>query len=91
MMSRKRKMLVGTIALVLIIGLLAGTGVIMAHEDNAASNGEDPSEEEGTLHCHNEDHEDDHVDEHHEGNHHHEDGSTSGGFFSLIRRLFRGH
>ena len=87
MMSRNRKLLVGTIALVLIIGLFAGTGLIMAHEDD----GEDSSEEEGTWHCHYEDHENHHADDHHRGNHHHGDGSNSGGFISLIRRLFRGH
>ena len=82
-MSKNRKLLVGTITLVLILGLLAGTGVIMAHEDD----GEDSSEGEETWHCHDEDHEADH----HGGNHHHEDGSNSGGFINLLRRLFHGH
>ncbi len=90
-MSRKRKLLVGTIALVLVIGVFAGTGVILANEDDEISNREDPSDEEGTWHCHQEDHEDYHEDDHHRGGHHHEDDSTSGGFISLIRRLFRRH
>jgi len=73
--------------LILIIGLFAGTGAILAHEDDELSNGEDTSEGEGTWHCHQEGHDD----YHHRGSHHHEDDSTSGGFISLIRRLFHRH
>ena len=90
-MSWNRKILVGTIVLVLVIGVFAGTSVIMAHEDDGPSDGEDSGEEEGTWHCHNEDHDDHHDDYHHERGHHHEDGSSSGGFISLIRRLFSRH
>lgn len=77
-MGSNRKLLVGTVALVLIIGLLAGTGVIMAHEEDEPSNGEE-SDEDGTWHCHPEEEDHHHeVDEHHHGGgHHHEEISPA--------------
>lgn len=86
-MSKNRKLLVGTIALVLVIALFGGTGAVVAHEDEETSDGETSD------YCHGDyenDHEDHHenYEDHHGGNHHHEDGSSSWGFIEMIRELF---
>lgn len=95
MMGPNRKLLVGTIALVLIIGLFVGTGVIMAQGENEPSNGEESDEDEEPWYCHDQEEHEDHYEGHHEdddhhhgGRHHHEDGSFGGNFVSTMRRFF---
>ncbi len=98
MMSKNRKLLAGTIALVLVISLFVGTSLIMAQESDELSNGEEPGEYEEPWYCHDQEEHEDHYEDHHEdddhhhgGRHHHEDGSFGGGFTRMIRRMFPGH
>jgi len=79
-MASDRKLLVGTIAVVALIAVGAGAGLVMAHEEDTGEEG-DTGE-----YCHDYDHED-----HHRGGGHHHGEGYSWSFRGMIRRLFSQH